>query len=179
MKYGRQNVLRNIDSTENKNPGFFYYNQMIWKVEERNTVKLLSPNHHDFKFPGGRGHDRKLNASPFPLSSLPPPSNVDGRFGPAVLLDTDPHIYLPSVGTTTSHGDRRDIILQFSLYFTCDLSLSFFMHACANLTTHICLLPTFSFLSSFAVVRVESGLSEESFPIMTGSYNHSIKTTKL
>ena len=60
----RKILSKNTDSTENKNLGLFNCNQMKWKVEKRDTIKIPSPDHHDFKFPGARGHDCKLNASP-------------------------------------------------------------------------------------------------------------------
>lgn len=71
-----KSVLRNTNSTKNKNPGFFYYNQMRWNVEER---KPSLPKSHDFKFPGAKGTlDWKLNAGSYgvflSLFSLPPPS---------------------------------------------------------------------------------------------------------
>lgn len=47
-----KNVLRNTESTGNKNVGFFYYNQVTRKVEERNTIKLRSPNHMTSNFLG-------------------------------------------------------------------------------------------------------------------------------
>lgn len=67
----------NINCTENKNPGLFYHNQMKWKVEERSAIKIVSPNHHDFKFPRAIGRDWKFNVSPSVLflSSLFPAPN--------------------------------------------------------------------------------------------------------
>lgn len=73
-------LFKNTDSTENKNPVLFYCNQMKYEVDKRDTVKILSPNHHDFKFSGASGHDWKLNASPltasFPLSSVPSSTGI-------------------------------------------------------------------------------------------------------
>lgn len=45
------------------------------KVEKRDTMKILSPNHSDFKSSGAKRHDYKLSASPsgffFPLFPAP------------------------------------------------------------------------------------------------------------
>lgn len=56
------------------------------KVDKRDTITILSLNHHDFKFSGVRGPDRKLNASPSDLSLLgPTPLAFELGMGQALL----------------------------------------------------------------------------------------------